>query len=562
MINKKFELYKEPYIRKADFKYYGTKNIMIDFVISLLPIILIGWYQNGIKVFNNNKSLYSFIYPLLFIITGCLFSYFTEFIYFSFKNKKIDKSIFLKVNNSYAFIPGLLLSLILPLKTPIWVLLIGCIFSTVIGKLLFGGFGHNIFNPALVGYIFVMTAFYSVIYSNNIDIISSVSPLNELKNMINNNLNVLDIIDKKTLLNICFGLKSGTIAETSSVACFISFIYLIIRKVINYKITIICLLTFFISSIFIGFLINDNGFIFAIYNLFSGGIIFGSIFMVTEPVTSPRSVYGKYIYAFFIAIIALMLRLLSDLEDGTSTAILFMNMLAIIIDSFGAKLRVEKQLMKKISKVFLIFFIYICITSYCVIKINSKTISNTDEFNIELVNIEQDYNKLINKEIEFIYSIKINDKVIKLNCDKDGNILSNFKDLQYFELIKELIYKNRINRRSTNPKNHKGYISDVKNVSDNNYVITGKCRGYTDEVIIVINYINNEIITIDVDISKETDLKGGLEQSDGSIEDLINIGKGNRSDVVSNVTYTSISLITCRNTILEYINLHLGGNNE
>ena len=70
MINKNYELFKEPYIRKADFKYYGTKNVMLDFVIALLPVILVGWYQNGIKVFIGNKSFISLIYPLLFVFLG------------------------------------------------------------------------------------------------------------------------------------------------------------------------------------------------------------------------------------------------------------------------------------------------------------------------------------------------------------------------------------------------------------------------------------------------------------------------------------------------------------
>ena len=562
MINKNYELFKEPYIRKADFKYYGTKNVMLDFVIALLPVILVGWYQNGIKVFIGNKSFISLIYPLLFVFLGGLFTFSIELIYFLIKNKKIETEVLLKVKESYAIIPGLLLSLILPLKTPIWVLFIGCLFTSLIGKLIFGGFGHNIFNPALVGYIFVMTAYYSAINSNNIDIISNASPLNELKQLINNNINVVEAINKEKLLQICIGLKSGTLAETSSIACIISYIYLIIRKVINYKMPLICLGVFLITAILIGFLIGDNGFYFGIYNLFSGGIIFGSIFMATEPVTSPRSVYGKYIYCVFIGLIALFLRLLSDLEDGTSTAILFMNMLAIIIDRFGAKLRVENKLINRFSKISVLIIIYLFVTGYSIIKINSKTINNDNSVKIELININQDYDKLKQNLVEFIYEIGINDEILKLSCDIDGNILTNYENEEYFDIVKEFVYKNRINRRVSNVDKHLGYISNVQMNGENDYIITGKARGYVDEVIIVINFKDGKIITQDVNLSKETDLKGGLDQSDGSLSDLIDIGKGNRTDIVSNVTYTSVSLIACRNAIIKYIDLHIGGNNE
>ena len=227
-MNKQYELYKEPYIRKADYKFYGTNNIMIDFIISLLPIILIGWYQNGVKIFIENKSIGSLFYPIIFILIGGLFTFLIELVYYYFKNSNKKNNEFIKITlNSHAMIPGILLSLILPLQTPIWVLIIGCLFTTIIGKLIFGGFGHNIFNPALVGYIFVMTAFYSVISKNNIDIISSPTPLNDLSNILNGSLSIKDLVDERGLFNICFGLKYGTIAETSSLACLISFIYLV-----------------------------------------------------------------------------------------------------------------------------------------------------------------------------------------------------------------------------------------------------------------------------------------------------------------------------------------------
>ena len=568
MVNKKYEIFKEPYIRKADYKYYGTKNIMIDFIISLLPIILAGWYQNGVKIFINNNNYLTLFYPLIFVILGGLFTFSIEAIYFYFFNRdNKELNCFEKSLNSYSIIPGLLLSIILPLNTPIWVLLIGCIFTTIFGKIVFGGFGHNIFNPALVGYIFIMTAFYGVINNTSSDIVTSSTPLQELNNILFHNKTIDEIISNNGgIVNVCFGLKSGTIGETSSIACFVSLLYLYIRKVIDIKTPLIVLLTFFITSILIASFININIINFSLFNLFNGGIIFGAIFMATEPVTSPRSYYGKIIYAFFIGLIALFLRLLSDLRDGTSTAILFMNSLTIIIDLLGAKLRAENNIVKKLSKIFVITIIYLSITSYSVLKLNSykKSNNNEQDIKIEIKTIMQEYSKINEQKIEFIYQIELDDNEYEISSDINGNILS---DLSMFSIeeqdkIKAEIVKNKINKRSLNKEKHYGYIINVEIIEDNNFNITSYARGYFDNVIITINYNNGNISKVEVDLSKETELSGGLANSTGSKKDLIEIGEGKRTDIVSGVTYTSVSLLSARKAINDYINYLNGGINE
>lgn len=558
---KKYELYKEPFIRKADNKYYGTNNIMIDFIISLLPIILAGWYQNGIVVFLKNNKIISLFYPLIFVILGGLFTFLTELIYFYITNKQ---KYFLKSINSFSIIPGLLLSLILPLNTPIWVLLIGCVFASFIGKIIFGGFGNNIFNPALLGYVFIMTAFYNVIKNNNVDIISSSTPLNNLNNILNGNVLITNILNKDNIISFCFGLKNGTIAETSSIACIISFIYLVVRKVIDSKSTIICILTFILSCLIISIFIKTNPLLFTIYNLFSGGIIFGSVFMVTEPVTSPRSVYGKIIYSFFIGIITLILRLLSDLNDGTSTSILFMNMLSLYIDNIGSRIRVENNLFKKIKPCIIIFFIYLSLVLYSTIKIKTYQTNTKIEDNIEIINIKQDFNNIKNNVISFIYEININNTNYIINSDLDGNITSNLNnyDESTQELIKQTIKNNKINKRSTSLNKHYAYIKTIKKVDEYNYNITVYSRGYIDNVIITFNYDNKNLSIIKIDISKETQLEEGLQYSSGNIKDLLDLGNGNKSDIVSNVTYTSVALLSCHKVINNYINYLSGGNNE
>lgn len=563
MNQKKYELCKEPYLRKAD--YYGTNNIMIDFIISLLPVILIGWYQNGYKIFLNNKNYFSLFYPIIFIALGSIFTYISEvlFIYLSKPKEKIIYS-FIKSFSSYSIIPGMLLAIILPLKTPIWVLLIGCIFASIFGKMIYGGFGKNIFNPALLGYIFVMTAFYGVIEQSSSDIVSSSTPLMQLNNVLFNNLSIDEVIKNGGgIFKICFGLKTGTIGETSSIACFISLIYLSIKKVIDLKTPLIILITFLVLNLLIGVFIKSNPILFSLFNLFNGGIIFGATFMATEPVTSPRSYYGKIIYAFLIGLIATILRLISDLRDGTSTSILFMNMLSIILDNYGAKLRLS-SLLPKIKGISIFSLIALLLTTYTILKINNyKVPINDNQIEINILSINQDYELLKDNIISFIYEININNSNYNISSDIDGNITSNLSIFSEEEqnLIKEEIIKNKINKRSTNNNKHYGYIVSVE-VENDAYIITSYARGYFDNVRLVIKFKNNTLVTEEVDLSKEIELSGGLANSNGSKKDLIAIGEGNRSDIVSNVTYTSVSLISARNAILDYINNYLGDKNE
>ena len=564
MENKKYELIKEPLIRKSNNKFYNSNNIMIDFIISLTPIILIGWYQNGIKIFINNKSIASLLYPLIFIFLGSLFTFLSEAVYY-FITDKNDRNIncIKKSLLSHSIIPGLLLSIILPLNTPIWILLLGCIFASIIGKMVYGGFGHNIFNPALVGYIFLMTAFYGVINNSHIDTLSSATPLQDLNSVLFHNMTIEEVIKNNGgIINICFGLKTGTIGETSSIACIISFIYLAIKKIIDIKTPIIILFTFFITSFIVGIFIDIDPLLLSLFNLFNGGIIFGSIFMATEPITSPRSYYGKIIYAFFIGLIALILRLLSDLRDGTSTAILFMNSLSIIIDLFGAKLRVQKNTINKMLKLFMIVISCLFINAY-VIKLKSYkvNIDNNTEYTVEIISIKQNYEKLKDNLILFNYEILVNENTYIVECDINGNILSDLEniDTQYREVIAEQIQKNKINKRSLNMEKHYGYINEIEQIDENTFVITSLSRGYFSDVSITITIKDNIIIETTVDLSKETELNGGLEHSNGSKQELIQIGKGERSDIVSGVTYTSVSLFSARKAIIDYISYIMGG---
>ncbi|MFA5696135.1 MAG: RnfABCDGE type electron transport complex subunit D, partial [Bacilli bacterium] len=146
---------KGPYLKDSE----TTNKIMKRVLIALLPIILFSFYKNGIIPFSKEyTNIYGLFQPLILILTAGLTSLGTEFLY----NKYL-----LKLKNplqgKYAFFPGLFFSLLMSINTPLWMIVMGAFFATVVGKLLFGGFGHNIFNPALVGALFITVSYGALI---------------------------------------------------------------------------------------------------------------------------------------------------------------------------------------------------------------------------------------------------------------------------------------------------------------------------------------------------------------------------------------------------------------
>jgi electron transport complex protein RnfD len=241
---------KAPFLRLTDDKNYGTHVVMRDFLIGLLPLILFAWYKNGIQVFlDGNISLLEMFYPLVFILTGGVLSALLEGIFFFITDKEVRtlKIMAQRLSLSYALIPGLLLAMILPLYTPIWVLIFGCVMATVVGKMIFGGFGYNIFNPALVGYIAVAFTLTGVINAAGgalnasevlVDAIAGSTPLNTLSSSTILDYNTL-VAPYGSLWNFLLGTIPGALAETSALACILAYAWLSFRKVIKWFVPLI-----------------------------------------------------------------------------------------------------------------------------------------------------------------------------------------------------------------------------------------------------------------------------------------------------------------------------------
>ena len=231
-----------PYLRTNN----DTKKIMNNVILALIPIIIFAIYKNGYIPFSHNKIIFIEMFrPLLNIFVGVITSFVIEFIYYKL----------IKRNNnykySYSIFPGLFLALILPLKTPIYIIAIGSFVATL-SKLLFGGFGKNKLNPALVGYVFIFVFFSSIFSTNNyfntyeIDTISSSTPLTNAS-MISDIGSYEKLVKPYgNLMNFFIGTIPGSMAETSAVLCLLAFLYLTLTKTIKWRIPV-----FYISTVFL-----------------------------------------------------------------------------------------------------------------------------------------------------------------------------------------------------------------------------------------------------------------------------------------------------------------------
>jgi len=343
---------KAPFLRTSDAKNSGTGVIMRDFMIGLLPVILFAWYKNGIKVFiEGNITFLEMLYPLIFILLGGILSTLFEGLYFYITDKNVRsfKALGQKLKVSYAVIPGLLLAMVVPLYTPIWVLMFGAFMGTIVGKMLFGGFGNNIFNPALLGYIAIGFTMLGVIGNAGgvfnasevlIDAYGGATPLGTLAGT--------KVIDYDTLVapygslwNFLLGTIPGALAETGSLAIIIAYIWLSVRKVIKWFTPLVYIGTVFILSWFIGMAAGDAGIWFPVYSILSGGLMFGAVFMATEPVTTPRNPLGKVVFALFLGALTVLFRYIGNLPEGVGTAIIVMNIFTLPIDKMTAIIRAQ-----------------------------------------------------------------------------------------------------------------------------------------------------------------------------------------------------------------------------
>lgn len=377
---------KAPFLRSTDEGKISTSRMMSDVCIALFPIIIFAWVKNGLLPFINYDSVnvFTMLWPLLFVLTGGLTSFILEALYFMlFKGERSLSGAFKASFNSFSILPGIFLALVLPLYTPFWMLMLGCFVANIIFKMLFGGFGHNIFNPALIGYVFITAAFagslgdayYSV--GEMFNQTASSTPLSGLFGQMSIGEGTIKYLQFDydvvvgtygSLWDFFLGTVPGSLGETSSLLCIVGFIYLVIRRTIDWYIPVFYVGTVFLLTWGIGAYCGNPDIWYPIFNVCSGGLMFGAVFMATEPVTSPRTPNGKIIYALFLGLFTVLFRFFGSMNEGVATSILFMCLFTGVIDRFCATIRSNGLTRKSLEKYALLGVFMLLIVAFIFYK--------------------------------------------------------------------------------------------------------------------------------------------------------------------------------------------------
>ena len=241
-----------------------------------------------------------------------------------------------------AIITGVLLAFNLPSSLPLWIVVIGALVAIGIGKMSFGGLGNNIFNPALVGRVFLLISFPVQMTTWPVpngfataDAVTGATPLALVKEAVKNGQAVGDTLSSVgiTTGNLLLGNIGGILGEVAAIGLLLGFAYMLIRKIISWHIPVAIFATVIVFSGILN-LADPAQFAGPVFHLFTGGLMLGAIFMATDYVTSPMTHKGMLIYGVGIGLLTVIIRVFGAYPEGMSFAILIMNGFTPLINRY------------------------------------------------------------------------------------------------------------------------------------------------------------------------------------------------------------------------------------
>jgi len=340
-----------------------SKRTMIMVVVALIPALLFGMfnvgYQHYLAIGEAAGFWDTFLFGALAVLPIVVVSYLVglgiEFVVAQIKGHEIQEGF---------LVSGMLIPLIVPVDTPLWMIAVATAFSVIFAKEVFGGTGMNIFNVALVARAFLFFAYPTYMSGDTVwvrtgttfglgggtpvDSYSGATVLGEVATSTTQNAQLTDIIGNPIgFWDGFLGLIPGSIGETSTLAILLGAALILFTGIASWKV----MLSVFTGGALMALVFNNFGPDTAIahfpwYNhLVYGGFAFGAVFMATDPVTAARTENGKWIYGFLIGAFAIIIRVLNPgYPEGMMLAILFMNIFAPLIDYYVVDANIKKRL--------------------------------------------------------------------------------------------------------------------------------------------------------------------------------------------------------------------------
>jgi len=307
-----------PHVHGGD----SVKKNMYGVCIALVPALLCSFYFFGLGA----------IAVTAVSVASCVFF---EWVI----NKYMLKNPQPTVTDGSAILTGILLAFNLPSNIPLWIVIIGALFAIGVVKMTFGGLGCNLFNPALAGRAFLLISFPVQMTTwpvpgqgfMNLDATTGATPLATMKMIAKGEASMSDL--SNSLTDMLIGNTGGCLGEVCAIAILIGLIYLLVKKIITWHIPVSILVTVAIVSGLLH-LANPTTYVAPQYELFSGGLLLGAVFMATDYVTSPMTHKGQLVYGVAIGLLTMVIRTWGAYPEGMSFAILIMNAFTPLINNY------------------------------------------------------------------------------------------------------------------------------------------------------------------------------------------------------------------------------------
>ena len=307
-----------PHVHSSD----SVKRNMYGVLIALLPALGFSLWMFGLDALR----------VVLVSIVSCVL--------IEFLIQKFIMKVKTTICDGSAAVTGLILSFNLPSNLDWWIIVVGAIFAIGVCKMTFGGLGQNIVNPAIAGRVFLLVSFPAQMTSwpipGDVDGTTGATPLAIMKEGLKNHQPVSELMQSAgmpTYTDMLLGNQGGSLGEMAAIALIIGLAILLIARIITWHIPVSILATVFIFTGILN-LYNPEAYASPLFHLLTGGVLFGAIFMATDYVTSPMSPLGMIIYGVGIGVLTVLIRTFGAYPEGVSFAILIMNIVTPLINTY------------------------------------------------------------------------------------------------------------------------------------------------------------------------------------------------------------------------------------